>query len=97
MTRIDECCGARPTGFEPVTFGSVDRRGWAKFGSTEPNLLVGGAKKAPENQRCYRFAPQPIVAVGLRRRPKAPAEELGELLGCRARAEADDPSSKLDV
>ncbi len=29
---------ARPRGFEPLTFGSVDRRPRAEFGSTEPNM-----------------------------------------------------------
>ena len=41
---------ARPRGFEPLTFGSVDRRGSARFGSSKPYSGTRCAKKAPENQ-----------------------------------------------
>ncbi len=39
---------ARPRGFEPLTFGSVDRRGSARFGSSKPFRLLRRANKAPE-------------------------------------------------
>jgi hypothetical protein len=35
---------ARPRGFEPLTFGSVDRRGSAKFGCSKPNSVAQVAK-----------------------------------------------------
>jgi steroid delta-isomerase-like uncharacterized protein len=41
---------SRPRGFEPLTFGSVDRRGSAIFGSGKPNPGPSVAKKAPKNQ-----------------------------------------------
>src|SRR5215207_8628529 len=41
---------ARPRGFEPLTFGSVDRGVRDKFGSNKPNLALKGAKNAPESR-----------------------------------------------
>jgi hypothetical protein len=39
---------ARPSGFEPETFGSVDRGDHARFGSSKPNPEHRVAKKSPE-------------------------------------------------
>ena len=41
---------ARPTGFEPLTFGSVDRGLDTSFGSSKPNLPARLAKNSPENR-----------------------------------------------
>jgi hypothetical protein len=38
----------RPRGFEPLTFGSVDRRFREENGSTKPNPRPGCARNAPE-------------------------------------------------
>src|SRR5829696_6150516 len=43
---------ARPRGFEPLTFGSVDRGLGDSFGSSKPNRVPKGAKNAPENRNC---------------------------------------------
>lgn len=42
---------ARPRGFEPLTFGSVDRRLARRFGSIEPFSLVSLARNSPETRR----------------------------------------------
>jgi hypothetical protein len=39
---------ARPRGFEPLTFGSVDRRGSAKFGSSKPDEAPRVAESRPK-------------------------------------------------
>jgi len=57
---------ARPRGFEPLTFGSVDRRGTAKCGSTKPNSGCGGARKAPENRNRGRIRRAPPTRLGAR-------------------------------
>src|SRR5215217_8018785 len=43
---------ARPRGFEPLNFGSVDRGLGDSFGSSKPNRVPKGAKNAPENRNC---------------------------------------------
>jgi hypothetical protein len=58
---------ARPTGFEPVTFGSVDRRGRARFGSTKPNSGSQVAKKSPEIQNRGHYPPRRAVWLAVRR------------------------------
>jgi hypothetical protein len=52
---------ARPRGFEPLTFGSVDRRGRARFGSTKPNSGSHVAKKSPEIQNRGHYPPRRAV------------------------------------
>jgi hypothetical protein len=47
----------RPRGFEPLTFGSVDRRGSAKFGSNKPNTVAQVAKKSESWPTRARRAP----------------------------------------
>jgi len=49
---------ARPRGFEPLTFGSVDRRGSARFGSSKPNAGSQVAKKSPESQDRGHYPPR---------------------------------------
>jgi hypothetical protein len=44
---------ARPTGFTPVTFGSVDRRLSSDFGSTEPCWCRQLARNSPETLRSF--------------------------------------------
>jgi hypothetical protein len=46
---------ARPRGFEPLTFGSVERRGSAESGSSKPNLAPQVAKKSPRSQNRGQF------------------------------------------
>jgi hypothetical protein len=41
---------ARPRGFEPLTFGSVDRRGSARFGLAKANFGIPGRQQVAKNQ-----------------------------------------------
>jgi hypothetical protein len=51
--------GARPRGFEPLTFGSVDRGVRDELGSSKPNLPPKGAKNAPEIETGGRAGERP--------------------------------------
>ena len=64
----------RPRGFEPLTFGSVDRRLRREFGSSKPNSRGRVARKSPEiknRDRCRRVGPR------VRQNPEGPVHARG--------------------
>src|ERR687896_1940112 len=57
--------GARPSGFEPETFGSVDRRPSGLLRSTERNSRLPVALKSPETPERTHFG-RPVRAAVIR-------------------------------
>jgi hypothetical protein len=76
---------ARPRGFEPLTFGSVDRGDSARFGSSKPFRSLRCARKAPENQNRRPARPPP------------PALEVGTLAPGGGRAEGPRQVRRLPL